>query len=1281
MASIAALSVSCNEFSAVLYSSPRVNAHDVANYSAVAHGFVLHETLNKFVTLLGPSSPSVRSEVALAIGLTAKDLTPLPLGVEKRDTYLVSWAAVKEASSSSSSVNSNLPTDLSLVCAMDYFADNGICTFPVPSSANYVDLEVVQSLFQPEGNVITVSFNTRMGSRSVQCGGSLGFSGYSSDNNLCSYSLGCGSGFLYELDSDMLSNPVDNISISVPSSLVSNNPCDLPFVALIDFGAYDDPQVVSGSDGCEFACFSERSCIALNRVCNSVIDCLSGEDESGCYNWFVVEEGYVLNSSTTELVSSPVNDEQACRRLALSRGSSLFAINSTTCRVYKPEDAAAFIAAAPLDQLVQQSGFRLVAQLPKGQASYGRCTKELTCSGNGELIIGAPTTRGKQSCSCECYSGYSGASCSTRYTLASQGPMALQLRGDTNLSASDIEDFFASAVEEKTLITTCSDLERSGTSVVCLCCLSGLEGVVLQVQTIVESDPSFLVQLLNWALPSPDVMSLSLSTIPFYKSAGICNSANSSSTMCAPSTAAHAPIQRIAMYQYASSALSEMRVTVSVQDRPNRNGGVLLYSFASFGCNESSLTHSARGNCIVSACSVPIADLPIASLNVTTTTAVDVIDPHSDPCYSPLVVNVLPSLGSPSLAPAIIENKRGDFSAFAGSGAAVLTIGVAFMIIGVVFGCIDYASVGKPLSTRENDTSLLSLLKDLFHRMGYYTEDRTFRRERWSVGLLVIAFNLLLAGVFLVLVYATSSSFSSNAMVVFEQYRDRNCAQSAFSSSPVRVAYVEAASSHSCKQREVVGSSSDGALFVMGYCSSGDSLTTAIVKLGSSESSCDNSPKQLLPSGKCVEFAPNQFATFTCASTQSALSRFGFFKNLSSLVEADAVLASKTPAEYQQPRLDSKPNRGGVFLHPRVQASSVENASSHYASSFDSIAAAGVTYDIGAWSNSRLLIQHPGEVFAQQGYPYYYPSTDALEVQESLDSLSPDALALGPRSGDYAVGFVYNGFNTTFQRAGSLAGAAAARYYGVANTFADVGKYFGPTQASVDGDGFTVSLYIRATLDTFGFAFAVADARENTKAMTSPLLDKLMTIVGNGSPDSDWYSATYSVYSSLFVDGPAKTLRFLYANAPFDENGQQATSAAGDQRIVRLQWDVEALGLMRLFNGLWHQVHVILRSENALTKAQLIVDGETSLSKPGWNQCVPRRPLPMRTLSATNVRVADSFSERVLKDGVLFSGYLNGGVAQIQFFLQFGKKSTLCGFKAHQQRLRSTLSTAHVPLL
>jgi len=62
-----------------------------------------------------------------------------------------------------------------------------------------------------------------------------------------------------------------------------------------------------------------------------------------------------------------------------------------------------------------------------------------------------------------------------------------------------------------------------------------------------------------------------------------------------------------------------------------------------------------------------------------------------------------------------------------------------------------------------------------------------------------------------------------------------------------------------------------------------------------------------------------------------------------------------------------------------------------------------------------------------------------------------------------------------------------------------------------DGAGFSVSMYIRVTNKTKGFAFAVTDAFENTQSRPVYTLDRPVEMIENGRASSSWFNSTHRV--------------------------------------------------------------------------------------------------------------------------------------------------------------------------
>eukprot|EP00742_Colponemidia_sp_Colp-10_P010598 GILJ01011654.1.p1 GENE.GILJ01011654.1~~GILJ01011654.1.p1 ORF type:complete len:1238 (-),score=165.75 GILJ01011654.1:217-3486(-) len=196
--------------------------------------------------------------------------------------------------------------------------------------------------------------------------------------------------------------------------------------------------------------------------------------------------------------------------------------------------------------------------------------------------------------------------------------------------------------------------------------------------------------------------------------------------------------------------------------------------------------------------------------------------------------------------------------------------------------------------------------------------------------------------------------------------------------------------------------------------------------------------------------------------------------------------------------------------------------------------------------------------------------------------------------------------------------------------------------APSDDEGYSVSMWLRADSSTLGFAYAVTDAFEDDQAMTILPLERLATIIDSGSGGHEWYSSSYHVYQSLYVNGPGKTLTFAYASPTY-----------GD-RVVQLNFDLIEIGETKVMNGQWHHIAVTFIVENSKIRAQLVVDGESSYTKVGWSACVSDVPEPIHgspsvTIGGqTGAPVYDSITNRVTSGALLVVGYFNGGVYGLQ---------------------------------
>ena len=592
-----------------------------------------------------------------------------------------------------------------------------------------------------------------------------------------------------------------------------------------------------------------------------------------------------------------------------------------------------------------------------------------------------------------------------------------------------------------------------------------------------------------------------------------------------------------------------------------------------------------------------------------------------------------------------------------------------------------------------NNTSADSLCADSISR----------RTETLCPVISVVGSALSVLCVFLILYFVTSSSYTSNVEVMIEEHSNPECGVSPVAPTPTRVGYVAKDVSRICTALSFTGTSGSR-MYAAAFCSSSAEAEANVhVRVGYSLVECAQSPFVVVPSGSCVKqsmMIPSLadrgiYLSFTCGSSESVRTRFQSFARLTNRASHGDVtlsLSLAAPYEVRQAQPDS-----GLYQFESVQQSTYQSTRSFSPSRFESnvypisdassmipIGGLMVPYFYGT-DLQNLILQSDEGFSAPTVDPYLLPITEQLqndiadrltqpfcwtsrcswddwecyEVKTACNYLPTWKLLyrFAPRvqielsnwlerratdyqndwllRSDFPQGNTYNNFNKTSSKRDKAAGPQARRYYGMRGTPADVGLHF--NDQTPERGGFTISVYLKATRTTKGFAFAITDGWEDLATGTSPIIDTAIDVLGGAT--EGWYTGDYHVYSSLYVDGAEEKLTFFYADPTVE----------GDS-TVSLQWDLSALGLTRVFNGAWHRVVIIMHVTNKQPKALLVVDGETSNYKFGFNKCMPRSPARISDAPAgTAFPVTNVAAERVYANGMLYTGYFNGGIAQLEF--------------------------------
>ena len=1286
-------SSACSYFAADLRTSAYFEETEGASgmHAGALSGFTLRPssgTAFRILLLLTANAsnpPPLTADAAAMIGAATTNLAR----VEGLDGVFINEARVVFLVLNSTAIaSSSMPNTTSIGIVMDFFGDSasGSTSTPVPAGSNFVRIKIAQTHFTEVGAAVDVAFigpNGRTVVRSVSCGTASGFwRGLDPLAYQCFTFLDCFAGYLYADDSLAATSPITAISVTLSQASHTIYPCAHTLGAIIEFDWFDTPSPTANGASCGFFCSVDRTCVDLSRVCDSLKDCSDGADESSCLSFIQVEWGYLYSTAAAPIYNSTANytvtNYLECLKIAVANGSTAFAIssNETLCIVYRKSAAVTFIAQATRS-VVAAAGFNVFAVA--SESTYSHCSSGLTCNNNGALKETLLPDNVTIQCQCACFSGYSGSSCNTHIAMNTIGPIIVQYRRSvttfTEANPVYIEDALASLVTGSVSLSCSSFYQLNNLTTTYCSVVSGaqVDLAELYAAVTVPTIRGTMKQLLG----TNDVAGVSLSTAPYLYTIN-CDSLYGDASCSLDGTG----VAYIMIRGVLKTGISAIFVNVT-----SINSLIGTTMTTSYSCllGENLVTTWKKNGCVRSQCAIALNGQLVTNVSVHVPGISAQVAIADSACFQQVDVQTVASVTAPTVETQVtVQNSAGDFSAFLISGICVAIAGAAVLAGAILATRIDRKNVAEAVEAsrrhcrggsisptfsdfdqqQQQQSNLKNLLLATFSRMNLYSnaDKNASQVKSFARSLFVVAVYVVIAAVFLLIFFKTSLSYDSNVQLVFERHRDAQCASSPFAAMPIAIGRLSSTTGRSCNILEVYGTASIS-VYAAGYCENimlgGQQKVMVYVQSGRSLYDCQKSKLVPYMSGDCfptttvfnLDIPDTSYVTISCGLISQVNLRFAALtSNLTSgTTTVGTVLPTPLPSALRQHWDDPSLVGGGAYMYKRVQYSAVENTSSKNVCRFDSFASLG---HAGNNASLNLLVQVPVESLMTSSAPYSLPITDQLERQYLRNNFSvPSSIAvLGPSDGDYPAGFTYNDFNESTSVSGSAAGVSSAKYYGIRGSYADIGRYFNKDALKTDGDGFTISLFLRATQDTRGFAFAVADALEDISSSSSPIVDAMQDIISNGSPDSTWFAFVYSLYSGLYVDGGEKILRFVYGNAPFDATGVAQAGSSDSARVIDLEWNLEQLNMMRLLNGAWHDVQIIFKAENSQTKAQLVVDGQTSPYSSMWNRCVQRRPIPIAQLStSTRVPVTAALSQRVYPGGVLYTGYFNGGVAHLEF--------------------------------
>ena len=495
---------------------------------------------------------------------------------------------------------------------------------------------------------------------------------------------------------------------------------------------------------------------------------------------------------------------------------------------------------------------------------------------------------------------------------------------------------------------------------------------------------------------------------------------------------------------------------------------------------------------------------------------------------------------------------------------------------------------------------------------------RCGRADRVATALSVAGLAGTSLAAFLLLLYFTSYAFRSDFSVMYEEYSDPLCEQSPTAPMPRRI-FAVPPGTVSCTAVQTHGEAV-GAAYAVGKCfGTASSGYSAVFKTGPTLHACRAAEEISFANGACVPLHSvalgllggggdasdseeanvgvgdrNVYVKLTCSDAWRVEDRMGQMAAITSRADAfvpgellspsprtspsTVALSTSMNTRHTWPFVTGRDLRTASALVPAVVAS----VASATADDDDPTIAASIVDD-----PRRLITQSPHCTFdpnataecaaaAEQSLAKSLRSEGALN-SELLRHYSPPSTLAAP------VGHLFGGYGRGASAAApspSAIAAGAQRYYAVHRSPFDMGAYFPSSDATASGDlnddeGYAISLWLRADPTTRGFAYAVTDAFEDVETHAVPTLDRLAEVIAGGGGGSRWFPDTYSVYHSLYVDGPARSLSFAYASAPAAES-TSTTKEKTTQQKAQLKTVIATIPVLLLLQ--LHLPHLPMRS-------------------------------------------------------------------------------------------------------
>jgi uncharacterized membrane protein YgcG len=1203
--------------------------------------------------------------------------------------------------------------NVSFFCIADTVtAAQHTCYVPIPTESNYASVEVAQSDFAGNTIAVDFldADGVPVTDLSTTCGAQYGFLGFAGKRSECNQYLRCVDSFI---DSTTRETPrVMRLTVA-NTLTASGCDFALGAVIDFSRRPYESSEGCDGyyCQSNRRCISADRVCDGLAGDCSNLADERQCHDflyvEVGVtLDATPLHSDFVSSLAACRRLTVRRSGAGFTSSEATEKGVKKF-----RCDVWSQSDVAVLLP-APTSRLVraEDENSRLYLQLSESSA-YGRCSAILHCNEHGTLR-NAATLQDGDKCVCECDIEYTGDSCSVLKSMGKAVTYVAIVRRTQNvLSAAAYEDALA-AGDRSISLSVGQYLPFNDTHQALPFTFSSFDAAAAQQFGQDLFSPSSLAPI-NRRLSQLSQIPVSVifgmdGLNSFFPVASCAVTVDGTGFTCSATRTYEVSSLRLSVFGVANFAVSAS--TSSAPFAPLSNGAddfadlaldavetpnAPTTEFGGLTCTGTRVADTrtnSRASCFQSNCvlnfdgdvkDITIAAIPGYTSAPATTSAVELPDDNatdddgtdvtaSDSGSAADDGNVTQSVvvtgceatalvavdGTTRITLADIRNGQDPvisqlltndfmFGAIGGISAMLITVGV------LGFSGYKLHKFVKEARSQTASSSLFAYVPKW--SANALAEERFMLFRSFDIESVMVAFafgSVVIAGVMglLWVLFVTSTVTDSNFDAVLAFYQSSICGADTaqIRTLPYQLGAIRATSE--CSALQFVGES-EGTLFARATCvdEAGNTATAvgtnvvARVSLGTVMGQCINAHDFTIRRDECV------------AVSSLLPGRAGY-------IQADCVDASVTPTylanlqalnptvpQSLSVRPDDPPSGLGlsvfggadgatVYAWPFVSQSTYDHSTSHEPNTVATIYSS--EYYTGDFHLKRTVMQLPG-VF-QTADIANRTALDNLENDLRNDQRRLNLATLRsyvPKIDDYPVGFIFSSYGTVNEVTGENAGATAQRYLNMKDTVFDLGAVF--NDATVDPlDGFTIGFWMRASNTTNGFVFALTDFYEDA-SQQSPILNKLFGLVEEGPGTTrPWFDRSFHVYGALFANGAKSSLTFAMAS-PYEDG-------LGDTSVTIVEWQLDTAGNEFIFNDQWHYVSLSLANENSKPYIVLGIDGFTLLSDQQYRKCLTRAPVPIRNAAEVFVE-SDAINANILRGGVLYVGYFNGGVQGLTF--------------------------------